>query len=272
VDVAAESVLSLPLSSLFDLDPEPEAQARNDHADAISLLALRTRHLRIAMREEIANLVYPVFQQGLQLRDRLEQGEALDLEADQARLRALLLSEGESRKWIDYGGEKPGTTADVEAHASTTRFLGIRYALVCWLDEMFVLSSPASDQWNEQKLEGELYGTNDRAWKFWEQAEAALLRPTTDALEAFFLCVQLGFRGEFRDEPDKLQAWVSSTKSRVAKIRNQEWPYPLEYEPPTYVPPHFGRDQLQRMVFTGGVVLLLLIPIVAFLMVHRLGQ
>lgn len=228
------------------------------------------------MREEIANLVYPVIQQGLQLRDRLEQGEGLDLEGEQARLRALLLSEGEARKWVDFGGEKAtGSAVDLgleDPHSGSERFLGIRYALVCWLDELFILASPAQDQWNERKLEAELYGSNDRAWKFWAQAEAALLRPSTDALEAFFLCVQLGFRGELRDEPDRLQAWVSATKSRVAKIRNQEWPYPLEYEPPTYVPPHFGRDQLQRMVFTGGVVLLMLIPVVAFLMVHRLGQ
>jgi type VI secretion system protein ImpK len=229
------------------------------------------------MREEIANLVYPVIQQGLLLRDRLEQGETLDIDAEQGRLRALLLTEGEARKWIDFGGERPsGSAVDLgledDHNAGNERFLGIRYALVCWLDEMFILASPAQDQWSERKLESELYGSNDRAWKFWQQAEAALLRPGTDSLEAFFLCVQLGFRGELRDEPDRLQAWVSGTKSRVAKIRNQEWPYPLEYEPPTYVPPHFGRDQLQRMVFTAGVVILLLIPVVAFFMVHRLGQ
>src|SRR5262249_28183751 len=157
-------------------------------------------------------------------------------------------------------GEKPTSSSADTGDAPAERFLGIRFALVCWLDELFVVSSSAADQWNERKLEGELYGTNDRAWKCWRQGEAAVLRPTADALEAFFLCVQLGFRGELRDQPDKLQSWVSATKSKVAKIKNQEWAYPLEYEPPTYVPPHHGRDQLQRMVFTGGIVLLCLIP------------
>jgi type VI secretion system protein ImpK len=224
------------------------------------------------MREEIANLVYPVIQQGLLLRERLEQGEPVDLNAEQARLRSLLLSEGESRKWVDYGGERATASLADTGDGSAERFMGIRFALVCWLDELFVVSSSAADQWNERKLEGEIYGSNDRAWKFWRQAEAAVLRPTTDALEAYFLCVQLGFRGELRDEPEKLQSWVSATKSKVAKIKNQEWAYPLEFEPPTYVPPHHGRDQLQRMVFTGGIVLLCLIPVLAFLMVHRLGQ
>jgi type VI secretion system protein ImpK len=230
------------------------------------------------MREEIANLVFPIVQQGLALRDHLEHlehGEALDLESEQARLRAMLLSEAEARKWIDFGGERAGSrsVSDAsESRSSSERFLGIRFALTCWLDELMILHSPAEEQWNERKLEGLLYGTNDRAWKFWEQAEMALLRPTSDALEAFFLCVQLGFRGELRDDTDKLQSWSAATKSRIAKIRNQEWGYPLEYEPPTYVPPHYGRERLQHMVFTGGIVLLLLIPVLAFFMVHRLGQ
>src|SRR5215472_15543595 len=106
------------------------------------------------MREEIASLVYPVIQQGLALRDRLEQGESLDIDAEQARLRALLLSEGEARKWTDFGGERPtGSAVDLgleDHNASNERFLGIRYALVCWLDEMFILSSPAQDQWSER--------------------------------------------------------------------------------------------------------------------------
>lgn len=223
------------------------------------------------MREEIANLVYPVIMYGLQMRDRLEQGEALDLDAEQSQLRAILLSDVEARQWIDFGGTKGAASSGNDAEQGNP-FLGIRYALVCWLDEIFILNSPLENQWNERKLEGELYGTNDRAWKFWEQAELALARPSNDALEAFYLCVQLGFRGEMRDGTDKLQAWSSSTRSRIAKIRNQEWAYPLETEPQTYVPPHYGREQLKNMIFTSGVVILLLIPLVVYLMVQRLGQ
>ena len=235
------------------------------------------------MQEEIANLVHPVMNATLRLRERLEQGESLDLDAEQARLKTLLLTEIESRRWIDYGGDSGGTaiagsSVDLGAAEEESRpgggaeFLGIRYALVCWIDELFILYSPAEKEWNERKLEGEVYGTNDRAWKFWKQAELALTRPRGDALEVFFLCVLMGFRGELREQQDELQTWISSTKTRIAKIKSQEWPVPLEYEPATYVPPHYGRDQLQHMIFAGGVVLLLMIPVVAFFLVHRLGH
>jgi type VI secretion system protein ImpK len=96
--------------------------------------------------------------------------------------------------------------------------------------------------------------------------------PRDDAVEAFFLCVLLGFRGQFRDEGDRLQSWVATTKARIAKIRGQDWPYPVEYEPPTYVPPHHGREQLRNMILTGSIVLLCLIPVLAFFLVKRLGQ
>lgn len=228
------------------------------------------------MKEEIANLVHPVFNYVLRLRERLERGETPDLDTEQAKLKGLLLTEVEARRWADYGGDSEGEEGNDEGrHGSSSageRFLGIRYALVCWLDEFFILYSPWETKWNERKLEVELYGTNDRAWKFWQQAELTLARPRSDALEAFFLCVLLGFRGELREELEQLQSWVTATKARIAKIRGQEWPVPLEYDPPTYVPPHYGREQLQRMVLTGGVVLLLMIPILAFFMVQRLGQ
>ena len=66
--------------------------------------------------------------------------------------------------------------------------------MVCWLDELFLVDSAWDARWNESKLELALYGTNDRAWHFWEQARLADTRPGTEALSAFFLCVMLGFR------------------------------------------------------------------------------
>jgi type VI secretion system protein ImpK len=226
------------------------------------------------MQERLANLVHPVFNYGLGLKERLDRGEAPDFDTEHARLKGLLLTEVEARRNTDYGGAPARDEAAFgeEAPEAADRFLGVRYALVCWLDEFFILNTPWEKKWNERKLEVELYGTNDRAWKFWRQADLALALPNDDAVEAFFLCVLLGFRGQYRDEGDQLQSWVATTKTRVAKIRAQDWPYPLEYEPPTYVPPHFGREQLRNMILTGCIVLLLLVPVVAFFLVKRLGQ
>jgi type VI secretion system protein ImpK len=231
------------------------------------------------MRPEIANLVHPVLSYGIRLKERLEGGERPDLESEQSVLKGLLLSDNEARRWADYGGEGPSgspvsligaTRMGESGRRSGDHFLGIRYALACWLDEIFILDSPYSSQWNERKLEVALYGTNDRAWKMWDQAKRAEARSGSDALEVFFLCVMLGFRGDLRDQPDKLQAWVGNTQARIAKSQGQEWPVPAELDPPSNVPPLHGREQLQRVVLTGGGVLLVLIPIVAFLIVQQL--
>src|SRR5262245_26547805 len=45
------------------------------------------------MRPQMAKLVYPVFHYGLQLKERLDRGEALDLETEQVKLRGYLQSE-----------------------------------------------------------------------------------------------------------------------------------------------------------------------------------
>ncbi len=229
------------------------------------------------MRDEIANLVYPVLEQGMGLKDRLERGLSPDLELEQMELKRLLGSEGDARRLSDYGGESMiGHSVGLPRGGGGQRggdsFLGIRYALVCWLDELFILDSAWSTEWNERKLEVALYGTNDRAWKFWEQARRAETQPGGDALEVFFLCVMLGFRGDLREDTTKLQAWVAGTQIRVSKSQAKEWQVPPELQPPSHVPPLRGRDRLQRMVLIAGLVLLIVIPLTTFLLVTRFNN
>ena len=227
------------------------------------------------MRDEIANLVHRVLGYGLRLMARLQAGEPLDLQTEQLAIKGYLLSELEAKRWPEYGGEGPaavsGVSEEVDSDASSRdRFLGIRYALVCWLDELFTVDSPWSTAWNERKLEAALYGTNDRAWRFWEQARLAEVRPGSDALEAFYLCVALGFRGELREMPTRLQAWAAAARHRILAGPKQEWSSPPELDPVTNVPPLHGREMLQRMVIAGGIFVLILIPIVASVVVAQL--
>jgi type VI secretion system protein ImpK len=230
------------------------------------------------MRRKIANLVYPVLSYGLRLKERVERGEPVDFDTEQTLLKGLLLDAREAGRWADFGGEGGpvrdvhlAREGDVRGNAADT-FLGVRYALVCWLDELFTLDSPWQARWNERKLEMELYGTNDRAWKFWDQAGRADTRRGSDALEVFFLCVALGFRGALGEEPDKLQAWLSATRARIGKVRALEGADVSAYEPPTRVPPLHGPRQMQTMLLAGGTLLLLSVPLVAFFLVQRLGQ
>jgi type VI secretion system protein ImpK len=219
------------------------------------------------MQEDLGNLVHPVLGYGLNLKDRLARGEKPPLEAEQAALRSLLLPEPEAARWPEFGGE---AERGGEAPAAG-RFLGARYALACWLDELFILHSPWETAWNERKLEVTLYGTNDRAWRFWDQAKLAEGRPTADALETFFLAVLLGFRGELREQPDKLRAWVAAAQGKLTRP-GEEWPHPPALEPATHVPPLRGRDRFRRMVYLGGLVLLVLIPVLTFLLAQQTGD
>lgn len=231
------------------------------------------------MQDHIAELVYPVVSYGLQLQDRLEHGATPDLDTEQAILKDLLLTDYESQRWVEFGGEvarERGKLSEplpggARPTASQT-FLGVRYALVCWLDELFTRDTPWGTRWNERKLEVELYGSNERAWKFWQQARLAQGRQGRDSLEGYYLCVMLGFRGEMRDRPAELQTWIANAKFRLGNVQEPQWPFASPLDPPTRVPPLHGRERLQRMAMVSWVALLAAIPVVAFLIVQRVGH
>jgi type VI secretion system protein ImpK len=226
------------------------------------------------MREEIANRVHPLLAAGLRLHERLARGESPSFEAEQATLVGLLLGEGGPRQahaGDDFEGDPAGeaTRTDPETGRIQEAFLGARYALVCWLDERFVLDSSWSERWNEHKLEVRLYATNDRSWRFWDQARLAASRQTADALEVFFLCVMLGFSGELDGDPQRLSGWVAATREQLARARSREWQPPPELEPVTRVPPLRGRQALRRMLLVVSAVLLVMIPAVAFFLARE---
>ncbi len=192
------------------------------------------------MREEIADLVYPTLAHGLELRDRLEHGERPDLSAEQAHLRGLLKTAAEAGRWPDYGGD-------------SDRWLGIRYALACWLDEIFTLHSPWGPEWQNHILEESLYGTRDRAWNFWAQAKRAQSRQGIDSVEAFYLCVMLGFRGEGPDKPLTIATWCEGVREQLSRERNKAWPgLPPELQPESNAIPRRARERLRRVLL--GVV------------------
>jgi type VI secretion system protein ImpK len=218
------------------------------------------------MREEIASLVYPVLTHGLRLKKRLAEGDdAPDFATAQNELQGLLQSASGAQRWADFGGDRP--IGDSVRGRSGDQFLGIRYALVSWLDEIFILDSPWKDQWSERSLEVDLYNSRERAWKFWEQADRASARPSTDALEVFFLCVMLGFRGDKGNNPDELKHWCERVKAQLDKGQGPDFTLPVEGQPRTYVPPLAGARRLENMLVAAGVAVLVLVPTLVFLLV-----
>ena len=231
------------------------------------------------MQQDIADLIYPVISKGLALKARVSAGENVDLISAQALFMELLKVDDSSIGGSDFCGDiqRAGSLGSMPRRAMDTsmlpeQFQGTRYALVCWLDELFTDESAWGRRWNENKLEMELYGSNDRAWKFWSQARLAQARPTTTALEVFYLCAMLGFRGDLRDQPAEFGKWVAGAKRRLGEISEMDWPMATELEPPTDVPPLRGRLHLKQLIAAACVVFLVSIPALAFLAVHHLAE
>lgn len=216
------------------------------------------------MREEVASVVYPVFTYGIRLKKRLDDDdEALDFATAQKELQGLLQS-------VSQGGGRWSGAANSTASLSARpadRYLGIRYALVCWLDEVFILNSRWKDQWNERILEVEFYGHRDRAWKFWEQAELAAAQSNTDDLEVYFLCIMLGFEGNKHGAPEELKKLSERIKAQIDQGQGAEFNLPVEGQPRTYVPPLTGARRWHNMLAAGVIALLLVIMPLAFWLV-----
>ncbi len=144
-----------------------------------------------------------VFQQVLDLLERIGEGENPSPQDERVRIRSRL----------DHAEAQLGRTPDWQL---------AKYALVAWIDEMLIVEAPWKDRewWNENKLEWEIFQTNDRYQLFYKKAKEAFALPQKDALETFYVCVVLGFRGLYRDPaaaamaadalqvPRDLQTWT----------------------------------------------------------------
>ncbi len=203
------------------------------------------------MTPQFHELVHPVISYALDVKDRLDRGEKPDLDVEQRRLMERLRSTGEVRNLVDYMGD--GTV-----------FLGARFALACWIDELFIVHSPWEMLWKERPLEVALYGSRERAGKFWDQADLVLRRPNSprvptppglDAMETFFLCIVLGFRGRYLENPGKVREYLEEMRPQIT--RTTPWPSPRDLGVKTNVEPLVGRAELRRVVAVYGGSLLL---------------
>jgi type IV/VI secretion system ImpK/VasF family protein len=207
------------------------------------------------MNKPFARIVYKVLAEALDVKERLDRGESPNIEAVRQQFIPLIRSEGEGRRLSDYVGDGV--------------FLGARYALACWVDELFINSCGPTwgREWQEQILEYELFHTNEAAEMFWQQADIVLRRPNSprasiapgaDAVETFALCVVLGFRGKYRDNPSKVREYLEEMRPQLT--RPISWQSPRDLGVQTNVAPLLGRETLRRVVgIYGGLTLVIAI-------------
>jgi type VI secretion system protein ImpK len=214
------------------------------------------------MTPEFAKAVDPVFLHVFGLLDRLGRGVQPSPEEERLRMRGL----------IDQADAIWGHTPDAEL---------AKYAIVSWIDEMLVAEAPwqGSEWWKNNSLEWEYFKTQDRSEQFYVKAKEASSLRRKDALEVFYVCVVMGFRGLYRDLnraasfsevlqlPPDLDTWARqaamSIQLKLGRPPISEVSVPIEGAPPLNGPFSLIWASL------AGLILTVLTGLVAALFVFR---
>ncbi len=127
-----------------------------------------------------------------------------------------------------------------------------KYALVAWIDDVLI-GAPweGRDWWENNSLEFEYFKTRDRAIEFFKQAKDAADLTRRDALEVFYVCVVLGFRGLYKlpdaaflgdqlDLPANVEAWSQRT-ARAIQLGQGRPPIRQTPRPGSGAPPLEGK-------------------------------
>ena len=156
------------------------------------------------MAPQFAQAVDRIFLAVLGLLDRIGRNEPLVPSEERVRIRAAL----------DNAESVFGQTQDWQLS---------RYALVAWIDDVLIEAPWEGRQWwEENALEVEIFNTRDAFTAFYTKAAEAATLTQKNALEVFYVCVVLGFRGLYRDSsavvmadqlrlPPDLAAWTKQT-------------------------------------------------------------
>jgi len=208
------------------------------------------------MNPHFAAAVDPIFLKVLALMDRVEKNEVTSPDWERQSLETLF--------------------RESEANQSdATGWNLAKYGLAAWIDDLLI-STPWSgrDWWESNSLEFALFKSRDRATKFFIKAKEAGESPRRDALEVFYLCVILGFRGLYElpevaviagqlNLPTTIGAWTRNTAAAI-QLRQGRSPIRQTPQPPCGAPP------LESQYFAVGasvvtVILAILLATLLFL-------
>lgn len=143
------------------------------------------------MTPQFALAVDPVFLHMLKMLDSISAGRNIAAREERIRINALL--------------------AEADARLGSNREWGLgRYGLISWIDEMLVEAPwDGREWWSNNVLEVELYNTRNCYEMFFVKAKEASTHSQRDALEVFYVCVILGFRG-FYDDPEMARSLIQA--------------------------------------------------------------
>jgi type VI secretion system protein ImpK len=191
------------------------------------------------MSPKFARAVDPIFSCVLDLLDRIDRGQAADPADERAKIvkafDAATAQLGNAPEWKDLAA----------------------YALYAWIDSELanVRVWEGRDWWQSHSLEVEYWGQGVASTVFFERAKEAAALPTKDALEVFYVCVVLGFRGFYENmsEADKqavieayglpqdIRAWVQQY-SHAVRLGRELPPISDARKPADVAPPRYGKQ------------------------------
>jgi type VI secretion system protein ImpK len=156
------------------------------------------------MTPKFAAAVDPVYQHVLHLLKRISDNETIDPSSEQQRIRDLI--------------------SQAEAHmGQTEEWEHAKYALVTWADDVLIETPwEGAPWWYDNPLEVHFFNSRQAYSRFYQMAQEAESLPQKNALEVFYVCVVLGFRGLYRNPtpgaeaedlnlPADLQTWAKQT-------------------------------------------------------------
>lgn len=192
------------------------------------------------MSPKFAKAVDPVFLYMMELMDRIER-DGSGIDPNQERIRV--------KKRIDHAENILGQTPDWEL---------AKYALVGWIDQLLI-SAPwnGANWWQNNDLEFEYFHSGKAFEHFFVAAKDAQALSSKDALEVYYICVVLGFRGLYGHPnslqytqhyglPNDLDSWAKQTAAAL-QLGQGRSPVLERPEPGEGAPPLSGYNKLINM-------------------------
>lgn len=154
-----------------------------------------------------------------------------------------------------------------------------KFALAAFVDETVLTNNfPLRDEWEKNALQLEYFGEQLAGNKFFDKLEAMLkqIETTVDAVEVYYFCMLLGFKGRYAIyEQEKLLATMQTTANALVKagrIRPVELaPHWLANDQPK-PPEKRGMPVWAKIGAVGGLGLAIVIYMAMFLVSYKFLQ
>jgi type VI secretion system protein ImpK len=154
-----------------------------------------------------------------------------------------------------------------------------KFALAAFVDETVLTNDfPLKHEWEKNPLQLEFFGEQLAGVKFFEKLEAMLkqIDVTADAVEVYYVCMLLGFKGKYAIyEQEKLLATMQTTANalvKAGKIKQVELsPNWLANDQPKPLPKR-GLPVWAKIMAFAGLIFAVLIYLVMFFMSSKFLQ